>query len=129
MLYIHTYIHTYKMQVFEGDRNAFMDLIRANPGTIVFKFGAEWCAPCKIIKDVVETQVAEALRRRPDGTLQFFDVDVDDCFDLYAFLKTKKMVRGIPVLLKYDRGNDSYAPDGSFSGTGHKEIETFFRMI
>tara|TARA_B110000285_G_C15032769_1_gene567630 strand:+ start:140 stop:496 length:357 start_codon:yes stop_codon:yes gene_type:complete len=116
------------MQVFQGDRNAFMELIRANQGTIVFKFGAEWCEPCKNIKDVVETQVAEALRKRPDGSLQFFDVDVDECFDLYAFLKTKKMVRGIPVMLKYDRENDSYAPDGSISGTDHKEIETFFRI-
>lgn len=117
------------MQVFEGDRKAFMELIGSNPGTLVFKFGADWCDPCKLIKDVVESQVAEALRKRPDGTLHFFDVDVDECFDLYAYLKSKKMVKGIPVILKYNRGNDSYAPDGSISGTDHKEIENFFRMI
>ena len=28
-----------------------------------------------------------------------FDIDVDDSFDLYAWMKTKKQVNGIPVLL------------------------------
>lgn len=117
------------MQVFVGDRNTFMEVIRGNTGTIVFKFGAEWCEPCKRIKGLVDIKVAELLEKKPEGSLQFFDVDVDDCIDLYAFMKSKRMMRGIPVLLRYDRGNDSFAPDGSISGSDTKDVETFFRMI
>ena len=117
------------MQRFEGDRNAFLEEIRNNPGTIIFKFGAEWCDPCKKIKGVVDEQVDLALQKRPDGTLIVYDVDVDECFDLYAFLKTKKMVKGIPAILKYKLGNDSFAPDNFVSGTVNKEIETFFKDI
>ena len=117
------------MQNFEGDRQTFMNLIRSNRGTIVFKFGAEWCDPCKKIKGLVNDLVTETLSKNTDGRVQFFDVDVDDSFDLYAFLKSKKMTKGIPVLLRYDSGNDSYAPDCSVTGTNNEEIETFFRMI
>lgn len=117
------------MQKYEGDRTSFINLLRSNHGTLVFKFGADWCEPCKKIKGLVERLVTDTLQKKPNGSVQFFDVDVDDCFDLYAFLKSKKMTKGIPVLLRYDNGNDSYAPDCSVTGTDNKEIETFFRMI
>jgi thiol-disulfide isomerase/thioredoxin len=117
------------MQKYVGDRNSFKNLLRGNHGTLIFKFGAVWCEPCKKVKGVVDALVAETLQKYPNGCVHFFDVDVDDCFDLYAFLKSKKMTRGIPALLRYDQDNDSYAPDCSVTGTDNKEIQTFFRMI
>ena len=37
------------------------------------------------------------------------DLDVDDNLDVYAYLKVKKMVSGIPVLIAYFKGNTAIA--------------------
>ena len=55
------------------------------------------------------------------------DVDVDESFDLFAFLKQKKMVKGIPAMLAYEKGNHSYPPDESISGTDEKDLDDFFK--
>ena len=31
-----------------------LSILKENTGIMVFKFGAEWCAPCQSIKDDVE---------------------------------------------------------------------------
>ena len=117
------------MNTFEGNRNSFMEALQKNPGTLVFKFGADWCAPCNKIKDIVGTLVDESLNNRPDGTLVFFEVDVDECIDVYGFLKSKKMIKGIPAIMRYDKGNVSYVPDSSVSGSDTNDLLTFFRTI
>ena len=35
------------------NREVFFHLLEHNPGIIVLKLGAEWCGPCKKIKNVV----------------------------------------------------------------------------
>jgi hypothetical protein len=55
-----------------------------------------------------------------------FEVDVDECFDLYAFLKHKKMVNGIPVFLAYARGMNE-GPIASITGASIPDIEAFFK--
>lgn len=62
----------------------------------------------------------------PVNIMYIFSVDVDECFDLYAYLKQKKMVSGIPVMLAYKAGNTTYAPDASVSGTDENELKYFF---
>ena len=41
---------TSRVAEFTGNRNIFFELLKINPGVFVFKFGAEWCKPCKMIK-------------------------------------------------------------------------------
>lgn len=55
------------------------------------------------------------------------EVDVDECFDLYAFLKHKKMVNGIPVLLAYAKGMNE-GPIASITGASIPDIEAFFNV-
>ena len=107
---------------YTGGRDVFMELLKINPGVFIFKFGAEWCSPCKKIKKFVD-KVSLVL---PLNTMYIYSVDVDECFDLYAYLKQKKMVSGIPVMLAYKAGNITYAPDASVSGTDEKELKYFF---
>jgi hypothetical protein len=53
-------------------------------------------------------------------------IDVDESFELYAFLKNKKMVNGIPAILAYYKGNLHYAPDDGVIGANNTEIIAFF---
>ena len=107
------------------DREQFLSFLKQNPGIMVFKFGADWCKPCQTIKDDVEQYFANT----PDNVL-CFDLDIDDSFDLYAFLKSKKMVTGIPSILAYVKGNESYASDFAYSFSGGKEaLQNFFDTV
>jgi thioredoxin 1 len=103
-------------------RNDFFKLLSNNPGLIIVKLGAEWCGPCKRIAPVLEGFFASS----PD-TVVCCDIDVDESFDFYAFLKNKKMVNGIPVILCYKKGNQSFIPDDSITGADPGELDAFFR--
>jgi thiol:disulfide interchange protein len=104
-----------------GDRSTFMQLLEANNGILIFKFTANWCGPCKTIKTYT---IQQSNRLRQDTIL--IEVDVDDCFDLYSFLKQKKMVNGIPVFLCYKKGNTTFAPDDSITGANIPDLNLFF---
>ena len=107
---------------FTGTREVFLELLKINPGVFVFKFGAECCTHCKSIKKYIDN-VSLVL---PSNTIYIYSVDVDECFDLYAYLKQKKMVSGIPALLAYRKGNSYFVPDASISGTSESDLNHFF---
>jgi thiol-disulfide isomerase/thioredoxin len=108
---------------FTGNREVFLQLLKMNPGVFVFKFGAEWCKPCQMIKKHIDNV---SLVVPNNNTMYIYSVDVDDCFDVYAYLKQKKMVSGIPALLAYKKGNSYFVPDASVSGTNETDINNFF---
>jgi hypothetical protein len=54
------------------------------------------------------------------------DIDVDKSFDFYSFLKSKKMVNGIPVILCYKKGNSTYIPDDIITGADPTGLHQFF---
>ena len=108
---------------FTGTRDVFLQLLKMNPGVFVFKFGAEWCKPCQMIKKHIDNV---SLVLPANNTIFIYSVDVDECFDLYAYLKQKKMVSGIPALLVYKKGNSYFVPDASISGTNESDLNNFF---
>jgi thiol-disulfide isomerase/thioredoxin len=103
------------------NRDAFFHLLKHNTGLIVIKLGAEWCGPCKQIRTVVHGFFASS-------PLEVIcaDIDVDKSFDFYSFLKSKKMVNGIPVLLCYKKNNTTYIPDDIITGSDPNELHNFF---
>jgi thioredoxin-like negative regulator of GroEL len=103
-------------------RDAFFHLLKHNPGLIVIKLGAEWCGPCKQIKHVVHAFFASS---PPEVVCA--DIDVDKSIDFYSFLRSKKMVNGIPVLLCYKKGNSTYIPDDSVTGSDANQLHLFFK--
>lgn len=103
------------------DRNTFVDLLKTNNGLIIIKFGAEWCKPCKTIEGYVEKKFNEM-----PVDVTCITIDIDEHLDLYAFLKSKKMVVGVPTILCYEKGNISYVPCEIVSGTDNKELDAFF---
>ena len=94
------------------NRKDFLNLLKNNPGLVILKLGATWCGPCKKIEKTVHDFFATS-----PANVICADIDVDESFDLYACLKSNKMVNGIPVMLCYKRGNVSYIPDDSVTGT------------
>jgi thiol-disulfide isomerase/thioredoxin len=128
-----------KKQIIEEFENkaAFFDLIyNKNPGLIIVKFGAKWCGPCKKIKQSVDAFFALS----PDNVIcADLDVDIEGNIDIYGYLTTKKMVRGIPAILCYKRNSPSLTmspgvpiPDDSFSPSSKQdekiaeELKQFF---
>lgn len=104
------------------DRKAFFHLLSNNHGLIVIKIGATWCGPCKLI----EKQVHSFFASSPPEVI-CAEVDADQCYDFYSFLKSKKMVNGIPVLLCYKKGNNTYIPDDVITGANQNELHLFFK--
>ena len=68
-------------------RDHFMRLLEKNPGLIIVKFGDTWCRPCSMIKPIVDAFFASS----PDNVV-CCEIDVDESFDLYSYLKSKKMI-------------------------------------
>lgn len=99
----------------------FAEILRENPGIVIIKFGAEWCGPCKKI----EQQVHAWFDRMPPA-IQTVMVDVDESFEVYGFLKTKKMLNGIPAILCYDKGNLNYVPNDTAIGSDPTQIDLLF---
>lgn len=95
--------------------------LESNPGLLVIKLGADWCAPCKKI----EACVYAHMKALPEDAISLL-VDIDESFELYGFLKTKKVVNGIPVLLAYYQGNTHYVPDDVVIGADERQIKLFF---
>jgi thioredoxin-like negative regulator of GroEL len=104
-----------------ASRDAFFRLLQNNPGLIILKFGANWCGPCKVVEAPIHGFFATSPPEVVCG-----DIDVDQSFDVYSFLKSKKMVNGIPVILCYKKGNQTYIPDDSVTGADLNELHQFF---
>jgi len=104
-----------------ANRDAFFLLLQNNPGLIVLKLGATWCGPCKLVEPAVHGFFASSPPEVVCG-----DIDVDRSFDFYSFLKSKKMVNGIPVLLCFKKGNGTYIPDDMVTGADPQQLHQFF---
>jgi thiol-disulfide isomerase/thioredoxin len=103
------------------DRTELLDLLGQNPGVIIIKFHADWCKPCKRI-----TAHVHALFELMPPEVLCINMNIDDNIDLFAYLKRIKMLRGIPAIFAYYKGNVAYVPDHSILGTNLDEISTFF---
>jgi len=103
-------------------RQEMMFLLKENPGVIVIKYGADWCGPCKKIEEFVK----QNMELMPEK-VRCIVIDIDEAFDAYAFLKSKKIVNGIPAILAYYKGNESYIPDEVVLGTDTDEIKQLFQ--
>tara|TARA_B100000902_G_scaffold394340_1_gene450459 strand:+ start:139 stop:537 length:399 start_codon:yes stop_codon:yes gene_type:complete len=105
---------------------------------VIIKFYASWCKPCEKIAPFVEKCIDELTTKFQGNSNKFvfLELDVDESFDLYAFLKQKKMVRGIPTIFLYSKNvyksydkDKKYIPQACISGTNEEEIKKVFNII
>lgn len=106
---------------------AFSDLLQSNPGIIILKFGAEWCGPCKRIEPLVNAWYARIASDSFFSTRVICGlIDVDENFEVYGFLKSKRRINGIPAILCYYKGNLSYIPEEMTAGSDVNQTNAFF---
>jgi thiol-disulfide isomerase/thioredoxin len=107
-----------------ADRATFLKNLAETPNHTVLKLTATWCGPCKAIAEYTR----QASLRLP-ANVDLIECDVDDSFDLYASLKQKKMVNGIPVFLFYKNGNATLISDLSVTGADIPALDSFFLRV
>ena len=98
------------------------DVLDKNPGIVIVKLGATWCQPCKNIEPVVSSW----LNKLNHECIQRVVLDIDECIDLYGFLKKKRVVKGVPTLLAYYKENTHYIPDDVNFGSDEGDTNAFF---
>lgn len=102
--------------------NGMYKLLQENPGVVIIKFGAEWCGPCKKIESLVKQCMEQA-----PANVQCAIIDVDESLEIYSFLKTKRVINGIPAILGYYKGNLNYIPDDMVIGSDQNQVIMFFQ--
>lgn len=98
------------------------NFLGSNPGIVIIKLGATWCQPCKKIEPVVMSWLNKLQHEKISRVI----LDIDECIDLYGFLKKKRVVRGVPTLLAYYKENTHYVPDDMSFGSDENETNAFF---
>ena len=105
----------------ELSRAEYTNKIANKHKPLFVKFTASWCGPCKNVKPTID----KFLKSENAAKIEYLEIDIDNSIDVYAFLKSKKMVNGVPTLMFYDMSNKSFAPTMSVS-TGSIEIVNKF---
>jgi thiol-disulfide isomerase/thioredoxin len=109
---------------------------------LVVKFTADWCGPCKSIQQYTLQKFNELTMDQSKGkgknavcknavckNAVCVEIDVDESFDIFAHLKQKKMIQGIPTFFAYDVGSTSVIPTNCVVGANTNELDFFFRNI
>jgi thioredoxin-like negative regulator of GroEL len=101
-----------------NNRKEFMKIMNdLKSHIIVIKCYAEWCNPCKKIKDKIEENFDRI--RSTDKILMY--IDVDECDDVASYLK----IRALPTIISYREG----LKQNIIEGIEEDKIRHFFRNI
>ena len=117
------------------DKDDFKEYLKnMTHDVIIFKFHADWCGPCKAISPHVKTELTRINEdSRFKKSWKLVHIDVDESFDLYAFMKRMKMVKGVPTILCYTKsGFDEdrfYVPAYSVVGAKAQPITQMFETV
>lgn len=104
----------------------------------ILKFTADWCGPCKKIDPFIEELIKNKESEFNSSIKKFIyiKVDVDECFDLYSFMKAKKRINGIPATFLYSKNvymnideEQRYIPQVSITGTNERDLTKLISYI
>ena len=129
-----------KKIILETRQDLIFFLKNAHYDFVVLKFYADWCKPCKkitpFVAQLLEDKAQKFECQGVKNKFIFVSIDIDECFDLYAFMKKQKMVNGIPALFLYSKKiykqneeKQMYIPQASISGTDENEIKKVLDFI
>ena len=92
----------------------------------IVKLGAAWCAPCSR----VEPLFYDFMERYRDQ-FHWVVIDIDESYEIYSALKSKRVVHGIPAFLRYDAAEPGsavivHAPADLVVGADPNQLGPFF---
>ena len=88
------------------DVASFDELVQTSPLPVIIDFWAEWCGPCRMMTpELKRLAVAQA------GRVVIAKVNSDTLTDIAA----RFQIRGIPALLRFDRGKETRRATGAQS--------------
>ena len=105
----------------ELSKDQFVNVLQNNRGAVVIKFGAEWCGPCNTIEPLVNDWMSQL-----PPNIQGAVIDIDENFEIYALLKSKRQINGVPTIMCFKQGNITPIPDHIVVGTDVNKINQFF---
>lgn len=96
---------------------------------LVIKFSATWCKPCQRCKPLCE----EWFTKMPENVI-LVELDIDEQIDIYATLKARRMISGIPAILAWypesEHDHDPwYIPDDIVNDSAEQGINRFFERV
>ena len=106
-------------------RADFLNLLKTKDKPLLVKFTADWCGPCKRVKPLVDNFLTQDVMSR----LQYLEIDIDHSVDVYAYMKTKRMLNGIPTLFFYEKSNTNFPPSYSVSTGNEAKVNEFLKGI
>lgn len=97
------------------DMAQYVDVVLIdNPGIVFVKITASWCSPCQQIAPFVEDCIRRS-RRLGKKNIRYVSIDVDKNPIVYRYLRTAKLIRGVPAFFVYFLDEESGRCSGSFS--------------
>ena len=106
-------------------RQQYKNIITKKTKPLFVKFTADWCGPCKRIKPLVDNFLTPEVLDK----ISYLEIDIDNSIDVYAFMKSKKMLNGIPTLFVYTMDNTSFAPTLSTSTGSENVAQKFLETV
>ena len=111
-----------------SDFTMLRDGLTARGDTLIVKFSAEWCKPCRTIAPLCQ----RAYSKFPDS-VYILEIDVDTSLDVYSRFKRARMLKGIPALFVWytplAEGAMPFPPDDSCVSAVPGEVGEFFERI
>lgn len=96
------------------NRKTFREWLVQQTTPVVVKFYADWCGPCKQIKNLV-------MERIVDYHYILVEVNIDVNRDIASAMR----VRGVPALVSFNRGEQQHV----VSGNDIASINAFFKKV
>ena len=102
------------------DRNEFKKFLSDNAGCLVIvKAYAEWCAPCKRVSPLVDSEVMGLASEHGADNVRFLQIDIDEDADVATHIKIQKL----PTIISYINGQPVHA----IVTANEPEIKEFFK--
>jgi thiol-disulfide isomerase/thioredoxin len=108
-------------------RNDFYEILNNNKNIVIIKLGAEWCPPCKAIKQTVHKWFEYFTQLNKN--IICYDINIDQNTDFVSLLKKNKIISGIPAILVYYKNNKSVFPSDFVGGGNIDDVNMLFNRV
>lgn len=102
------------------NRDEFKQFLSENAGRLVIlKAYADWCAPCKRVSPIVDSEITGLVNEHGADKVRFLEINIDEDSDVASFIKIQKL----PTMISYIEGQPTHV----IVSANEQEIREFFK--